>query len=296
MNTSWVVEAVKLPADDAAGVTGHAQLIEHVVREAVRADAASDAGLHVADERIQRDAAPREHDRAMGHHRAAVAQQLEIVGMRIMDPRMIVEEDAMPDDRVRPQRADPVEPFDRRAPVAPDDLLELDDALRGMDLDRLVALARCRQGVADLPFGAGVDLRRAEKAGDPAATDASDASSAISMASLSACPGGEIEIVLDRVAIGGLPRARAEHAPQHGADAGLGIFVGPCVARAAEIADRRHAALAKVPRRPPARQGRVYSGPIWKTGMNSYSELWPSLGDPSSSSMPFQPGSWPGWL
>ena len=54
-------------------------------------------------------------------------------------------------------------------PVAAHDLLKLHDALRGMDLDRLVALARCIERIADLPFGAGVDLRRAEEAGDASA-------------------------------------------------------------------------------------------------------------------------------
>ena len=46
------------------------------------------------------------------------------------------------------------------------------------------------------------------------------------------CRRRRVEVVLDRVAVGGLPRARPEHRPEHGADAGLGIVLGPVVARA----------------------------------------------------------------
>ena len=129
------------PRNDAARIAGHAKLIEHVMREAVRADAAADASLHVAAQRIQGDTPPGKDDGAMRHLCAAVAQALEIIGMRPMQPGMIVQEDAMADDRIGAERPDLVQPFDRRATIAAHDLLKLHDALGGVDLDRLVSLA-----------------------------------------------------------------------------------------------------------------------------------------------------------
>jgi hypothetical protein len=148
--------------DDAAGVAGHAQLIEHIVREAVRADAAADAGVRVAAERVERDAAAGEHHRAMSDLGAAIPEPGEVVGLGKVDPRVVVEEDAVPDHRVGPEGAEVVEPADRRPAGAAHDLLELDDALGGVDLDRLAALPRRRQRVLDLLPAHRVDLGRAD--------------------------------------------------------------------------------------------------------------------------------------
>ena len=61
-----------------------------------------------------------------------------------------------------------------------------------------------------------------------------------------AVAGGGIEIVFDGMAVASPPRAGAEHAPAHGANARLGQFVAPALARASEIAQRRHAAAQRL--------------------------------------------------
>ncbi len=59
----------------------------------------------------------RKHHRAMRHGGAAVAQALEVVGVREVQPGMVVEKDAVADDEIRPERADLVEPAIGVSPV-----------------------------------------------------------------------------------------------------------------------------------------------------------------------------------
>ena len=92
--------------EDARGVADQPDLIDHVVREGIGADADRDAGVHVAADRVHHHAAAREHGRAVRDRRARVAQPLEVVAVRVVDLRMVVEEDAVADHQVGPQHAD----------------------------------------------------------------------------------------------------------------------------------------------------------------------------------------------
>ena len=62
---------------------------------------------------------------------------------------MMVQEDAVADDAVRVQRADPIQPLDRCQPMAADHLVELGDALGGVDLERQVAFSCIGVAVGD---------------------------------------------------------------------------------------------------------------------------------------------------
>src|SRR5260221_5263280 len=81
---------------------------------------------------------------------------------------MVIQENAVADDGVWPQRTQRLQPFDGRLAVATHDFLELDDALGGMDLEGEPALARRLRGIGDELRRAGIDLSRADHAGEPA--------------------------------------------------------------------------------------------------------------------------------
>ena len=66
--------------------------------ESVGADAERDARTHVSADMIQRDAPAPEHVGAMGDSRPGGDQTLEIIGVRPMNPGMVVQEDAVADD------------------------------------------------------------------------------------------------------------------------------------------------------------------------------------------------------
>jgi len=93
------------------------------VRERVRADAAGDARVHVAAERVERDAAPREDGRAVRDLRARGGEAREVVRVRPVDLRVVVEEYAVRDDEVGAEQPDRIEPLDRRPAMASRDLL-----------------------------------------------------------------------------------------------------------------------------------------------------------------------------
>src|SRR6185437_13040825 len=120
---------------DARGIGGVAHLLEEIVREGVGAEAEIDAGAAVGAEILQGDAAPREDRRAMRDGGAAGGEPAQILAARPVQPGMMVEEDAVADDGVAPESAERAQPLDRRHAVAAHDLLELDDALRRMDLE-----------------------------------------------------------------------------------------------------------------------------------------------------------------
>src|SRR4051794_16932999 len=154
---------------------------------------------------------------------------------------MVVQENTVPDNQVGAQDADFVKPLDWRAPVTAHDLLKLDHALSRVDLDRLIALACSIERVADLAFRASVDLRRAEQARDASARMLGSRIGDLDRLAQQPVSRRGIEIILDGMTIQRFPRSGAEHAPEHGADTRLGVFISPGLPRTPEIADGSHA-------------------------------------------------------
>ena len=206
--------------DGAGEVADQPHLIEHVVREGVGADADRDARIHVASDRVHHHAAPREDGRAVRDRGAGVAQPLEVVGVRVVDLRMVVQEDAMADDEVGPQHADRVEPFDGRLAVAMDHLVELDDGLAGMGLHRQAAPSGLLQRLLEEALAAGVDLRGADHAGEAAARMLRGLVERCHRGLESLLAGLLIPGILNGVAVLGVPDALPHHRTDDGADAG----------------------------------------------------------------------------
>src|SRR5215475_15551734 len=84
-----------------------------------------------------------------------------------MQPGMVVEENAVPNDGVPTERANRVQPADGRPAVTADHLVKFVDALGGVDLQGKPALDRVVVGIADQLRGAGVDLRWHHHAAEP---------------------------------------------------------------------------------------------------------------------------------
>jgi hypothetical protein len=82
---------------------------------------------------------------------------------------MMIEKDAVTDDRARREYAKRVEPFDRCLAVPADDFMKLRQRLRGVGLKGQAALVRFAERVAKETLGAGVDLSRADHAGEASA-------------------------------------------------------------------------------------------------------------------------------
>ena len=127
-------DAARTLRNDAPDVGSKPHFIEHVVRVDVRADSHVDAAPHVAAEVAQRDAAAREYGWAMRDRRAASRQGSKIIGLRPVRPGVMIEEDAVTDDRARREHAKRVQPFDRRLAVPADDFVKLRQRLRCMGL------------------------------------------------------------------------------------------------------------------------------------------------------------------
>ena len=132
---------------------------------AVGPDPHPHAGAQIAAEVLQDLAVARERRRAMGHGRAAAGQDFQVLPARPVQPGMLVDEDRVAEDRVRPQDAERLGVLGGRLAVAPDDLLELEDALREVGRERTAVLARRGDGIAEQIGGAGLDLGRVEHAG-----------------------------------------------------------------------------------------------------------------------------------
>src|SRR4029077_16677658 len=117
-------DAARTLRNDTPEVGSKPHFIEHVVRIDVRADPHIDAAPHVTPEVAQRDAAPREYRWAMRDRRTASRQGLEIIGLGPVRPGVVIEKDAVTDDRARREDAKRVQPFDRRLTVPTDDFVK----------------------------------------------------------------------------------------------------------------------------------------------------------------------------
>src|ERR1700677_2002276 len=81
-----------------------------------------------------------------------------------MRPGVMIEKDAVTDDRARGEDAERVQPFNRRLAVPADNFVELSQRLSSMGLIGQAALARFAERVAEKTLGAGVDLRGTDHA------------------------------------------------------------------------------------------------------------------------------------
>src|SRR5579883_1286076 len=239
---------------DARRIGGVSHLFEEIVREGIGAEAEIDAGALIGAEILQRDAAPREDGRAMGDARAGRGEAAEIVAARPMEPGMMVEEDAVADDGAGAERAQGVQPFDRRLTVAAHDLLEFDDALRRMDLEGKAPLARGRRRIGDELGRAGVDLRRADEAREAARGVLARPFDKAERALHGGTPRRLVPFVVDGMAVTGEPAGGAEHRRRIGADAAFAERVEPALMLDRKVAERGDAARHQL------RQGHLVGG------------------------------------
>src|SRR6266446_10975911 len=108
---------------------GGTQLLDEIMRKGVGADPEIDPGGTILPEILEQDAAPREHRRAVRYGCTGFGKVGEVVAGRPVQPGMMVEKDRVADNRTGTEHADLAQPFDRRFPVPPHDLVKLDDAL-----------------------------------------------------------------------------------------------------------------------------------------------------------------------
>ena len=221
----------------------HLHLVDEIMREGVGAEAERNARVHVAADMVQRDAAAPEHVRAMRHARTRGDQPAEVVGLRPVQPGVVVEEDAMGDDGALGQHAEIFQPLDRRHAVAAGHLVELDHALGCVNVHGDAAVHRLLVGGLDQLGGAGVDLRRAHHAGDPARGMGVGLVDDLDGPPHGALAGGLVPVVDDGMAVLGGPGGRAVHRAEHAADAGRRHVLDPAVAGHGQVAIGGHAAL-----------------------------------------------------
>ena len=152
----------------------------------------------------------------------------------------------MADDEVGAEHADRVEPFNGRLAVAMDHLVEFDDGLAGMGLHRQAATPGLLQRFLEEALAAGVDLRRANHAGDPAAGMFCRFVERRHRGFEGLLAGLLVPGILNGMAVLRVPDALAHHRADDGADAGRGEVVRPAGARHRKIGDGRHAALQQL--------------------------------------------------
>ena len=241
LNTLRHADAARTLRNDTPDVGSKPHFIEHVVRVDVRADAHVDAAPHIAPEVAQRDAAPREYGWAMRDRRTAARQRPEIIGLRPVRPGVMIEKDAVTDDRARREDAKRVQPFDRGLAVPADDFVKLRQRLRGMGLIGQGAPGRFAERVAKKALGAGVDLCGADHA--------REASSGIGLRFVdlsqrrleSLIAASFVKIVFHDEAVAREPAARPEHRRDADPQARARKNVEPAFGRQREVAEGRDA-------------------------------------------------------
>src|SRR2546427_8539018 len=148
--------------DDLAEVGRPAHLADEVARVGVGAEADVDPGQPELCERLQRVAAPGEHERAVGDRGAALSEDLEIPPGRHRGEVMGGVHDAVTDDGAGREQSGVGQVLDGRHRVAAQDLVELEQVLAGVDLDANAQLVGRLAGGAQERRAAGVDLIRKE--------------------------------------------------------------------------------------------------------------------------------------
>ncbi len=142
----------------------------------------------------------------------------------------------------RPSAPIEFEPFDRRLAVAPEYLVELVDALCGVELERQVVVAGVVVGVADQLRRAGVDLGRTDHAAEPAGGVLVGECNELACLVETLAARGEIPVVGELVAIAREPPRIAEHRRDHGAHPRFRQRIQPAVEGKRQIDHGRDAA------------------------------------------------------
>ena len=119
-------------------------------------------------ERLERVAAPREHERAVGDGDAAARQDLEIAAAGQGGEAVGGRQQAVGEDRVGAEHARLLEQLHRRLAVAAEHLVELDHVLADVRLDPDAELIGGFARGAEQLGAARVDLQRVEHALDAA--------------------------------------------------------------------------------------------------------------------------------
>src|SRR5215475_8232119 len=144
-----------------------------------------------------------------------------------MQPGMVVEEKAVPNDGVPAERANRVQPADGRPAVAANHLVKLVDALGGVDLQGKPALDRIVVGIADQLWGTGVNLGRHHHAAEAPRGMLDGKIDEPTRVLEALAPGLLVPAIVELVAVLCEPARVAEHGRGHRADAGLCQRVDP---------------------------------------------------------------------
>ena len=156
----------------------------------------------------------------------------------MVDQGMLVDVDGMPEQHVRAENPDVLQPFDRRLAVTPNHLAELHHRLSRVGLHGDAAAVGGLFGQREQPLGTGVGLRRTDHAHEPARRmrrrrfdDIESAREVLDTFVL--------EPFVHVVATGRrVPAAGLDHRTQIGADAGRGQRGDPVVERSLAIAEQ----------------------------------------------------------
>src|SRR5215217_2232401 len=111
------------------------QCLDHALGAGVGAERHVDAAREVAGEAFHRDPAAGEDPDAMGDVGAGVREDGDVVAV-VIGPAPAGDHDRVAEDNVRAEKAEMVQPLDRRAAVAACHLLELGDRLGGVEGER----------------------------------------------------------------------------------------------------------------------------------------------------------------
>ena len=173
----------------------------------------------------------------MGDRSAGVGHEADIVPRRPVHPRMLVDENRVAEDCVRPQDADLVGPLDRRHAGASRHFVELNDTLRRVYLERPTLFLGQGHAVLQQLRRTGVDLGRHDHGAEAAARVSLRGRDEIGGVFERAPPGGLVPFVFDQVTILGDPAGRAIHRCRVGAHAACGHQIHPAVVDHGQIDD-----------------------------------------------------------
>ena len=218
-------------------VADEAELVEHVVRVGVGADAHVDPGAAVAAEILHGDAAAGEDGGAVGDGSAGFGQAGEVSVGVPAGAGVVIEEDAVAYNAAVGQEVHLVEPADGGDAVAAGDLVELDHGLGGVDLPGEAAGGGFLVAFAEQGFGAGVDLRgddHAEQAAGGVLLGAVYEGQGLAHRFFA---GGFVPFVLDAVAVLRGPLGGFEHGCDADAHAGFRQQVEPAGVGHREVGD-----------------------------------------------------------
>ena len=118
LNTSRGMAGEKTLVGDSRSERRVAHVGENIFGKSVRADAHVDAGFAITVEGFHDDAELQIFERAVGHRRAGVGDDFQIVAVGIGEPAMAADEDAVRERHFRIEKADLFEQLDGRAAFA----------------------------------------------------------------------------------------------------------------------------------------------------------------------------------